>query len=544
MSVSLNSPFVIAQPASSKRLAATTTGPLTGPVPPPQSPAVIDIFHVNDYHEAFGKLPSAITAFTQLGQAAKNQGHTVLKLNAGDNNIASEGADWALNVAMLNQMGIDASTTGNHEYDQGTPQLAQGLGQSRFPWLVSNLEVPPGSSLDALRPSGHFNDRGPQIIEKNGQRFGLIGVTTPTLAKYMREDTPMEGVHPVSEAETAGRIQAQVNALQNQGIHQVILLSHMGYEADKKLIAPPSEGGLGVTGVDVIIGGHSHTELEGVVPNQSLFRATNGAPVVIAQTGKNLHHLGHLQVWFDELGHVHPLKQELLKPQAFAPNPVAQRWVETQFGPNPVVATLAQPYYSDAVEERPDPLANFFSDALLETSWRASNPHEQADFAFTRAPSIKDGAPAGPISRLDARLMMPYNNPHLIMALTGQEIMGTLEGSAQGLKNGTHHPGLLHPSGNLRVVLNKQTGHLQSALWLNPKTSQWEPLNPTQTYRVAMDDYPASSEEYPFCYGRPVLSRFPGSMSDLLAAFLAMQQAKTPNQPVSLKTDGRLQVVG
>lgn len=142
---------------------------------------------------------------------------------------------------MMNAIGYDAMTVGNHEFDDGPAELAKLDDSANFPIVSTNLDVSKEVSLTGkLVPY--------TIVARGGHNIGVLGVTTPELP-----DISSPGPNVVVK-DPATSVQATVDTLKGQGINKIVLLSHLGYDADKALAAD-------VSGVDVIIGGHSHTFL-------------------------------------------------------------------------------------------------------------------------------------------------------------------------------------------------------------------------------------------------------------------------------------------
>ena len=518
--------FVVTHPAQ------PTTSPSSQSASLPPGLSRLDILHINDHHEAFTVLPQLITGFHQLSKQLEQQGNAVLKVSTGDNNIGSELKDWQMNIALLNLAHLDAGTSGNHEFDLGALKYAQGLSQANFPLLVSNIDVGPGSELQASIQDGHWRSTA-TVVEKNGQQFGLIGVTTPNVLKRIKDpETNAKDITVLNMRKTARVVQRQVDALEAAGINKIVLLSHLGYQHDKELIDPFREG---VHGIDVIIGGHSHTELTGVQPGVTLFTDSQGAPVIIAQTGKNGHHLGLTSVAFDDNGYAIPLGTQLFTPTDFQADPVAKNIINQVEGPQIPVGTLANAYDNTKVDDQEDPIADAIADEMAREGG--------ADINFVQAATIRDSASAGPLSPLKLRQMLPFPDDLTIGELTGQEILDVLTYLAECKRDGKHHPSLLNTARNFRFVMDAEKGTIPSAQWLNPE-SGWEPLDPKRTYTVAGDDYIMMTDEYKGLNNARNKKIHPGLdqhvfLKNAMTRY-AQQHPEAPAFP--LQIDGRLKV--
>ena len=166
-----------------------------------------------------------------------------LFLAAGD---MIQGADWSnlfagsSSVEAMNAMNIDAMVAGNHEFDFGQAVLRQRIAEAHFPVLGANIV-----GFGALKP---------YVIKRiDGLSVAIIGVVT--------DDTPVTthprnvtGLQFLSPFETVGKYVRELRGKADV----IIVLSHLGLSADTELAKA-------VDGIDVIVGGHSHTKLDKAV---------------------------------------------------------------------------------------------------------------------------------------------------------------------------------------------------------------------------------------------------------------------------------------
>jgi 5'-nucleotidase / UDP-sugar diphosphatase len=275
------------------------------------------ILHTNDMHSAFiGLGPAAdYTPFnlnddkTRGGyarlaaliakrkEARKGQG-PVLVLDAGDYSMGTAfGAatrEIGGELKLMSRMGYDATTFGNHEFDYGPDGLGQSIGMAtkagRVPAvLVSNTHFskddPTLADLQRLAKTGvvlrHL------VIERGGIRFGLFGVIGKEAIFYANGGA-------ASFADSIETAKEMVKLLrETEKVDVVIALSHGGVQKGKDGRFTDGDDVLlaSVPGIDVVIGGHSHTELREAI------LASSRTPVV--QTGKEGKNLGELVVTLD-----------------------------------------------------------------------------------------------------------------------------------------------------------------------------------------------------------------------------------------------------
>jgi len=295
------------------------------PEPAPPEPFSLRILHINDHHSrvapdsgqvllldgeptqvSFGGFPQLVTAFGELARGADH----VLKLHAGD---AMTGDLYYTLFAgeadadLMNQVCFDAFTVGNHEFDGGDAGLKRFLDfLSKRTWdcgtpsLGANVRPTVGAS-----PLAKFSERDyllPRIVlERGGRRIGIVGIDVA--GKTKASSSPDAGTTFLDEAATA---QAELDALRADGVDIVVLMTHIGYQADVELAKT-------LRGVDVIVGGDSHSLLgdgfkefgltvEGPYPTR--LRNPDGEPVCVVQAWQYTWVVGALDVDFDAKGRV------------------------------------------------------------------------------------------------------------------------------------------------------------------------------------------------------------------------------------------------
>jgi 5'-nucleotidase/UDP-sugar diphosphatase len=283
----------------------------------PDGRRTFTILHTNDMHSNFiGMGPASdYTPFTlnddatrggyarlasliaKRKEARKDQG-PVLVLDAGDFSMGTAFAaatrETGGELKLMSRMGYDATTFGNHEFDLGPDGLGTAIGVAagagRVPAvLASNTDFsgsdPTLSDLQRLAKDGVV--RRHLVVERGGIRFGLFGV----LGKEAQFYTSGGAVSFSDAIEAAKEMVAVLH--ETEKVDVVICLSHGGVEKDKdgRYTDGDDVRVAGVPGIDVVIGGHSHTELQEAV-------IVNGRTPVV-QTGKEGRNLGELVITLD-----------------------------------------------------------------------------------------------------------------------------------------------------------------------------------------------------------------------------------------------------
>ena len=255
-------------------------------------------FSLNDdkTRGGFARLAALIAA---RNEAAKDRG-PVLILDAGDYSMGTAfgGAirETGAELQLLSRMGYDAATFGNHEFDLGPDGLGQSIAVAakagRVPPLVAsntNFEANDAALADLQRLAKDGVIRRRLVIERGGIRFGVFAVLGKEAASYASDAGAVSFPDAI---ETAKEV---VKALrETEKVDVVICLSHGGVvkgEDGRFTDGDDVRLAKAVPGIDVVIGGHSHTALqEAIIVNDR-------TPVV--QAGKYGENLGELVVALD-----------------------------------------------------------------------------------------------------------------------------------------------------------------------------------------------------------------------------------------------------
>jgi 5'-nucleotidase len=277
------------------------------------------ILHTNDLHSNFIGLAPALDytpstpnndatrgGFERLAtliaqrQAARQDQGPVLVLDAGDYSMGTAFAaatrETGGELQLLSCMGYDATTLGNHDFDLGPDgaagSIAMAAAAGRIPAVVaSNSDFaandPALAGLQRLSKDGVI--RRYTVIERGGIRFGIFGVLGKEAQFYTGGAGAVKFADPV---ETAREMVKRLRETEKADV--IIALSHGGLEKGKDGRYTDGEDvrlAVAVPGIDVVIGGHSHTELHEPI------MANGRTPVV--QTGKYAENLGELVISID-----------------------------------------------------------------------------------------------------------------------------------------------------------------------------------------------------------------------------------------------------
>ncbi|KAK2178266.1 hypothetical protein NP493_550g03022 [Ridgeia piscesae] len=186
-------------------------------------------------------------------------------------------------------------TLGNHEFDAGVGSLTTFLHNLTFPVVSANIDASKEPTLAACFTKS-------TILNVTGEMIGIVGYTTPDT----KATSNQVNVKRIDFLDPIGSIQNEVDKLITQNINKIVVLGHGGYLLDQKIAKE-------VKGIDIVIGGHSHTFLySGTPPGRekpkgdypTVVKQDSGDEVLVVQAFAYGKYLGFLQLEFDDVGKV------------------------------------------------------------------------------------------------------------------------------------------------------------------------------------------------------------------------------------------------
>ncbi len=475
----------------------------------------ITILHVNDFHGRINPYidkaidadkpagGAAYLASMIAGERAKNPGGTIL-LSAGDMFQGTPVSNLFFGkpvLEIMNELRFDAMALGNHEFDWGRDVLAGNLLNATFPFLSANTIDDNGQLLPGVRPY--------VIIERKGVKVAVIGITTPETAFT----TKMEYVKDLKFIVPKAAVPKLIKEVKRKGAQLVVLLTHLGLDEDKKLAAA-------VQGIDVIVGGHTHTAVtDPIVVGRT----------IIVQAGYNGLYLGVLELAVDEkTGRIaEATKKSGLKAVSAGP--------EARFDRN--IAQIVDIYdqrvkgrFAQVVGETKVDLVRHgdaesnTGDAITDAVRAATG----AEIAFHNSGGIRADIPAGKVNMEQIYTVLPFDNVVLAMDLKGEDILVLLEKSA-GLTMG-----MLQVSGiTFRCDLTKPAGTRVSKVTIGKA-----PLDRARTYRVATNDFLSAGGDNFTEFQKGTNVVFGGTLRDVFVDYLQKRS------PIAPQPEGRISITG
>lgn len=508
----------------------------------------LHILHINDFHARFepinkydstcsaedeakaacfggiARLKAAIDARrAELGNAA------VLTLSAGDEfqgSLFYTTYKSAPIAEFMNGMGFDAVALGNHEFDDGPEELAKFLDALKVP-VIS------GNTIAGLNTPIANKYKGYIIKEVGGQKVGIIGILTPET-----EESSSPGKDVLFGDEIA-YLKGTVKEIEDQGVNKIIVVSHVGYERDKEIAAA-------VDGIDVIVGGHSHTFLsstndKAAGPYPTLVKAPSGTEIPIVSAGSYSKYLGDLSVTFDDAGKVKSASGEpklldsSVKPDEGFAKRVAELGKPLEEVRKKVVSETAAPIDGsrETCRARECEMGNLVADAMLD---RVKD--QGISIAIQNGGGLRASIDQGPVTMGEVLTVLPFQNTIATFQLKGSDVVAALE---NGVSDVEHGEGRFPQVAGLKYTadLSKPAGSRITSVEVR-ENGAFGKIDPAKDYGVVTNNYMRNGGDGYSVFAKSAMKAydFGPNLEDAVAAFLGA------NQPYKPFTDGRITMTG
>ena len=244
----------------------------------------LTILHSNDLHGDFlaeeidSKLVGGVSMLSGYVNKVRNEEKNAIYCIAGDmfrGSVIDSEYQGVSTIEIMNMLSPDVVTVGNHETDYGVSHLLFIEKCAKFPIINANLDI---------KTNGARLFKPHHIIEIDGMKVLFIGILTEDVLSQTKNDGLVGTFVDIDEAAmTVGRI---CNAYNRIDIDFTVLLTHIGFEEDKKLAAKLDPA----WGVDIIVGGHSHAQIE---------KPEEVNNVLIVQAGTGTDQIGRFDIMVD-----------------------------------------------------------------------------------------------------------------------------------------------------------------------------------------------------------------------------------------------------
>ena len=514
-----------------------------------QADYTLNILHINDLHsriesinkfnstcsaedegkgECFGGIARVKTKIDERRAELTGAGANVLVLDAGDQFQGSlfyttyKGKDTA---EFMNGIGFDAMAVGNHEFDDGPEALQAFIDMVQFP-VISGNTIAGANSPVAGKITPHV------VKEIGGEKIGIVSVLA---TDTVETSSPGPTVLILDEIEY---LKEAVAALEAEGVNKIVLLSHVGYTKDQEIAAA-------VDGIDVIVGGHSHTLLSntdekasGPYPTMVKSPSGNDVPVVTAYAYSK--YVGDLAVTFDDGGKVVSaegapvLLDASVKPDEGFLARIAELGA-------PIEELKAKPVaMSNGVIEGSREvcramecaMGNLVADAML-----ARVADQGITLAIQNGGGLRASIDEGEITMGEVLTVLPFQNALATFQLKGSDVVAALENGLSKLEEGA---GRFPQVAGMKYSFDKDAPAGERVKSVMVKDGDgFAPIDMEKVYGVVTNDYMRSGGDGYSVFRTNGMNAYdfgPG-LEQVVADYL---QANAPYTPY---TDGRIELV-
>ncbi|WP_297406044.1 bifunctional UDP-sugar hydrolase/5'-nucleotidase [uncultured Cetobacterium sp.] len=439
----------------------------------------LTLVHVNDIHGRVkeGKYDGVglarVATIAKALKQDKNNGN-VLLLDAGDTLHGTTFATLTKGESMvevLNASGFDYMTLGNHDFNYGTERLKELISLGKYKTLAANvIDKRTGSPLATSY----------DIKKIDGKKVGFFGLSTPE-TYYKTNPKNVENIKFVDPIKTAKQI---VSEMKKKGVKFIVVITHLGEDSSTEKRYQSIGLAEAVPGIDLIIDGHSHTEL-------AEKKVVNG--VTIVQTGEYAKNVGVVKVDLDKLKN----KNEAIDYTLYTKDIILK-------GDNPVQEDILVKSKIDEISKKQEMITSVKvgeSSVLLQGNRAFVRTGETnlsqlitdsmiwktgADVAITNGGGIRASINPGEVTVGDVISVLPFGNYVITKEITGENLQKAIE---HGLRSYPESLGGMAQIAGMTVKFNIKNPEYRRVLEIKIGA---ERLDPTKKYIIATNDFMAA----------------------------------------------------
>lgn len=435
------------------------------------------ILHNNDIHGDFlaevekggkGELIGGLSLLSGYINKVRREEENVIYAVSGDmvqGSLIDAEYKGISTMEIMNYLAPDVVTLGNHEFDYGLPHLLFLEKMANFPIVNANLYIKKYNKR-LMKPY--------HIIKKAGFEILFTGIITDKILDSLKMDKLVGSF--VSLEEAGSEVGKICNAYKNDDIDLTILLTHIGYDSDlelAKLLKPE-------WGVDMIIGGHSHTVLA---------EPTKVNNILVTQVGVGSNQIGRYDIEVDDdtnsivsyKWQLIPITSKIAKPDKKLEDFINsfQKDVDRKYN---VIVTKFSEKLTHPVREIETTLGNIIADAFAENA--------ETDFMLVGSGSIRVKE-LGPLVTLkDFLACFPYDDALNRYEISGAQIKQIFSHIMRP-ENRTGEGECYQVNGKVRAKYNEKTKTLDSLLF------DGKPVQDEMFYKICMQNFHFNnSKEY------------------------------------------------
>ncbi|MBB1268149.1 bifunctional UDP-sugar hydrolase/5'-nucleotidase [Shewanella sp. SR44-3] len=495
-------------------------------------------YKINTKSGGYARLSFQIS---QARLAAQENTMPFLFLHAGDSfqgTLYFREFQGSANAHLLNLLAPDAMVLGNHEIDAGNGPVQAFLNRIEFPLLAGNMDLSQEELTKPGRLAGHpmlydydAKLKLAKVILKpfHDTQLAIIGITLDQMALIARPDPD---THFVDAIATTARTVAHLKA---QGIHHIVVLSHLGLDQDRELANS-------VPGISLIVGGHSHTlqgDFNALGLSQLAYGERQGGTAIV-HAGKYAETLGLANIEFDQAGKLLSLTgnnffmlgDELTITSATdkaVPRQVEKRLseqlrlhpgilnseqddalehiIQTQYRPaldaleSQVLGQIPRDFVHTRLPSRHHPHGSEIAPWISRSMYKmAKKQLPELDFSLHNAGGVRQSLPKGQITMADVLgRILPFELPLVAYQIKGRHLFEVLENCINAATNngatGTGAGSFPYPYGIRYFYDGTQAlGQRITKIELH-KQGHWQDISADEHYTGVSTAYTASGKE-------------------------------------------------
>ncbi|MEO1548895.1 MAG: 5'-nucleotidase C-terminal domain-containing protein [Pseudomonadota bacterium] len=451
----------------------------------------LTIAHINDLHsriepinrfdstcnaednaegKCFGGVARVATKIAELRE--QYAGQNFLVLDAGDQyqgSLMYTTYKGDVEAEFMEKIGFDAMAVGNHEFDDGPEGLAKLADAVSFPIISGNIDVSQSNVL-----AGKVDDH--VVLDVGGEKIGIISALAVDTA-----ETSSPGSSVIFQNEIDS-LAADVAALEAEGVTKIIALNHVGISKDMAIAEA-------VPGIDLVVGGHSHTKFSNTEEGAMAYPTMVGdTPVVQAYAYSK--YVGVITLTFDDAGNVTDATGDtVLLDASVAEDPEIVARVAELAGPIEemkvrVIGETSAPIEGDRTVCRAMEceMGNLVADAMLD---RVKDQGIQ--IAIQNGGGLRASIDAGEVTMGEVLTVLPFQNTLATFQIKGQGILDALENGVGQVEEGA---GRFPQVAGLKYVwdASAEPGSRIVEVMVT-EGDGFVPLDPDATYGVVSNNY-------------------------------------------------------
>lgn len=439
----------------------------------------LTLVHVNDIHGRAkeGKYDGVglarVSTIAKALDQDENNGE-VLLLDAGDTLHGTTFATLTKGESMvevLNASGFDYMTLGNHDFNYGKERLEQLISLGKYKTLAANV-------LD--KTTGKPLTESYDIRRIDGKKVGFFGLATPE-TYYKTNPKNVENITFADPIKVAKQIVAE---MKSKGVKFIVVISHLGDDTSTEKHLQSIGLAEAVPGIDLIVDGHSHTELK-------TKKMVNG--VTIVQTGEYSKNVGVVKIDLDKLDNKgeaidytlytkdiilngdNPVQEdEVVKAKIQEISANQEKITSVKVGESPILLQGDRAF----VRTGETNLSHLITDSML---WKTN-----ADVAITNGGGIRASINPGEVTVGDVITVLPFGNYVITKEITGENLQKAVE---HGLRAYPESLGGMAQVAGMTVKFNVKNPEYRRVLEIKVAGKK---LDPKKTYTVATNDFMAA----------------------------------------------------